>query len=52
MGYTTENTQSVAVEAVLSTSEKCFAVASSETSAKATQPLSQAPAEVYFQIED
>lgn len=52
MGYTTENTQSVAVKAVLSTSEKCFAVASSETLAKATQPLSQAPAEVYFQIED
>jgi hypothetical protein len=52
MGYTTENTQSVAVEAVLSTSEKCFAVASSENLATVTQPHSQTPVEVYFQIED
>ena len=52
MGYTIDNKQAVAVEAVLSTSEKCFAMATPENSATATQPLLQTPAEVYFQIED
>lgn len=52
MGYTIENKQSVAVEAVLSTSEKCFATGKPENLTSATQPLSQTPAEVYFQIED
>lgn len=52
MGYTIENKQSVAVEAVLSTSEKCFAMGKLENSASATQPLSQTQGEVYFQIED
>lgn len=52
MGYTIENKQSIALEAVLSTSEKCFAMGKIENSASATQSPSQTPAEVYFQIED
>lgn len=52
MGYTIENKKSVAVEVVLSTSEKCFTMGKLENSVSATQSLSQTEDEVYFQIED
>jgi hypothetical protein len=52
MGYTIESKQSETVEAVLSTSEKSFAVGKLEDQTLATKPLSKNSAEVYFQIED
>jgi hypothetical protein len=52
MGYTIDNKQSDTAEAVLSTSEKSFAVGKLEDQTLATKPISKNSAEVYFQIED
>ena len=52
MGYFTENKQSLAFEAVLSTSEHYFTVSKTKDLVSATEQDTKTSPEVYFQIED
>ena len=52
MGYSIENKQPLAFEAVLSTSEQYFTVGITEHPVSATEQDTKTSPEVYFQIED
>jgi len=52
MGYSTENKQSLAFEAVLSTSEQYLTVSNTEHPVSASEQDIKTSPEVYFQIED